>query len=118
MLQQAALRGVHGLRLRNAGKNGARLGLNYVISGSPQDQVALIRARGPWQLIENRTSPHDIVPNRHQALKIGDGFAGLVHHPGTPGKHVWRDGTRRAESQLGRVYAKQMSAAISAAFKA
>jgi hypothetical protein len=50
-------------RLRNVGRNGAKLGVRYDIKGT-NNPTALIRATGPWQIIENRTSAHIIVAKR------------------------------------------------------
>lgn len=50
-------------RLRNVGRSGAKLGVRYDIKGT-RNPTALIRATGPWQIIENNTSPHVIVAKR------------------------------------------------------
>ena len=53
VLQQAAIQGIHGLRLRGVGKKGARLSVNYKLTDVQNMATAFIHARGPWQLIEN-----------------------------------------------------------------
>lgn len=50
-------------RLRNVGKNGSKLGVRYDIKGT-RNPTSLIRATGPWQLIEHNTKPHIIVAKR------------------------------------------------------
>ena len=118
VLQQAAIQGIHGLRLRGVGKKGARLSVNYKLTDTQDMATAFIHARGPWQLIENNTSPHEIDPKRKQALTVGTEFYGSVQHPGTQGKHVWRNGVTRAQRGVKKLYTKQVGAAVKVAFKA
>ena len=46
-------------RLRNVGKNGAKLSVRYDIKGT-RNPTALITALGPWQFIESDTKAHPI----------------------------------------------------------
>lgn len=51
-------------RLRNVGKNGARLGVRsqQVNVGGQMRSEFVVKATGPWQLVENGTVPHGIGP--------------------------------------------------------
>lgn len=71
-------------RLRNAGKNGARLGVRInggTFGGEPK---ALVYATGPWQLIERGTKPHPI--------------------PRLKGSYSGARGLRAQRSKKGRMY--------------
>lgn len=47
-------------RLRNVGSSGALLGVRFDVKGK-RNPTGLIRATGPWQLVENDTQRHFIV---------------------------------------------------------
>lgn len=88
-------------RLSGVGRRGARLSVGFDAPSSTTNPQAVVRARGPWQLIESNTRPHTIKRRRRRAL-AGRGFGPVasVDHPGTKGKHPWTKGVRRAEPQL------------------
>lgn len=95
-------------RLRGVGKKGARLGVRYDVKGQ-RNPVALVRATGPWQFIENDTKAHQIPKARGRRARkryavTPYGVFARVNHPGTKGKHPWRlgvaAGTPRAEREV------------------
>ncbi len=111
------------LRLKNAGRNGARLGVGYEVTRSGDDARARVRARGPWQLVEHPIKPHVITSRyaggsrksraaRVQAGKpLGGGRRAIVmspygprrfvKHPGVRSpKRPWAKGVQAAEPQL------------------
>lgn len=48
------------VRLRNVGKKGARIGVSYNVKEYPTNVTALVRAYGPFHLVENKIEPHQI----------------------------------------------------------
>lgn len=98
--------GIAPARLRGAGKRGARLSVAYNVTGTGTDAAALVFARGPWQLIESDTSPHQIPRTRGgRARRRYAVFGGHVYsrvaHPGTRGQHPWRRGVELARPIVG-----------------
>lgn len=104
---------VSGRRLSRVGRNGARLGVRYDVKGvgSP---TALVRATGPWHLIENPIKPHEERPKAKRragkkALSTPYGPRASVQHPGVKNpKRPWAKGrpaaNAAAEKTLGRTY--------------
>lgn len=92
--------------LRGVGRKGARIGVRFDVKGTG-NPTALVRATGPFHLLERDTKPHEITPKRKQALKIGRGFASSVWHPGTRGKHPWEKGINHAKPLVPRVMADE-----------
>jgi hypothetical protein len=86
-----------------------------------------LKATGPWQLIEENTSPHIIRPKRRSKSK-GRGAKGAIgipgigprayaHHPGTKGKHPWAKGVEKAEPLVAKEMSKTMANIATAAFR-
>jgi hypothetical protein len=102
----------------------ASLGVRYTLSGSETNPSAKLRATGPWQLIEENTSPHTIGPKRRGRARgrrgavvvPGTGPRAVVHHPGTQGKHSWAKGVDRAAPLVAAEMRKQMTNIAVAAF--
>lgn len=72
-------------RLRNVGKSGAKLNVRYDVTGT----TSLLRATGPWHLIENPIKAHPIAVRarrrggaRAKALATPYGPRASVQHPG------------------------------------
>lgn len=109
-------------RLRGVGKKGAALGVRYTLSGSEATPSARLRATGPWQLIEEDTSPHEIRPKKRKskgrgAIAIpGIGVRAYAHHPGSRGKHPWAKGVEKAEPLVAREMSKKTANIAKAAF--
>lgn len=89
--------GVHGGRLQGVGKKGAKVGVRYTVAGTDHP-TALVRATGPFHLIESDTKPHDIKAKKKQAINIpGIGARASAHNTGgSRGKHPWAKGVDRA----------------------
>lgn len=91
---QLAAAGVQNGKLRGVGKRGAKVGVRYDMAG----KKALVRATGPFQLIERDTKAHQIPRARgararkRYAVIPGVGVRAYANHPGTKGKHPWAKG--------------------------
>lgn len=90
-------------RLRNVGRSGTRLGVRYDVKGAT-NPTALLRATGPWHLVENPIQAHTIKVRtrrrggvRAKALATPYGPRMSVQHPGvnrTSGP--WKRGAQKA----------------------
>lgn len=114
-------RDVPGRVLKRVGKKGARLSVSYRVRDNRSDSSAMLRAVGPWQIINNPAKPHKIYrkgarqkgrgarrANRQAifnelfgatgaytggALSMPDGrYRHVVDHPGHAGKQTWQRG--------------------------
>lgn len=119
-LQRAAPSG----RLSGVGRRGARLSVGFDPPKSDTNPTALVRARGPWQLIENPTRPHEIVPkrrrrtrNRRPAVLTPQGPRTRIMHPGTRGKHPWERGVRSSEHLVRQAVQREFHHALVKAFR-
>lgn len=88
-------------RLRGVGKRGAAIGIRVVVTPSPITAEALVKATGPWPLLENDTPPHVIPKERARgkqrvAVVPSVGPRARVQHPGTKGKKPWAHGVDAA----------------------
>lgn len=89
-------------RLSGVGKSGAKVSVGFDVKGTT-NPTALIRARGPLHLVENKTKPHPITPKRRRGgagkvgLRLKDGnVRSAVNHPGTKGQRPFAKGTAKA----------------------
>lgn len=86
--------GVENGKLRGVGKRGAKVGVRYDVLGDK----ALVRATGPFHLLERDTKEHRIpkvrgARARKRVVVIpGVGVRAWANHPGTKGKHPWAKG--------------------------
>lgn len=124
-------------RLRNVGKRGAKVSVGYNVKGT-RNPTALVRMRGPAQLVERDTRPHAIAPRRRgaralrnagargerstnrRALAIpGVGMRPSVRHPGTRGKHPWARGVMRVQHEILPTIAREsgLGRAVGRAFR-
>jgi len=106
-------------RLSGVGKRGAKLGVRFDL----KDTEAVVRATGPWQLIERDTKSAGIIrpKSRRRGRRraggakalAGGGFGpyGAVRDKGTTGKKPFEKGAKRSR----RPVAKQMRGAFSKA---
>jgi hypothetical protein len=91
---QMAAAGVNNGKLRGVGKKGAKVGVHYTLAG----KTALVRATGPFHLIENNTKPHrepkvrGARARKRVVVIPGVGPRAWANHPGTKGKHPWAKG--------------------------
>lgn len=100
-----------GRKLRNVGKKGAKLGVNFKVTGD----TATVKATGPWQIIERNTGPHRInrkSKDKRRALKLPNGYRRSVPHPGTTGKHPWEKGAKVADDKVPKVMADRYMKAV------
>ena len=88
-------------RLRGVGLRGAKVGAGYDMKGSAKP-TALVRARGPLQLIESNTAAHPINRRKRRGKRaLGNQASGfgpvsfVAMHPGTTGKHPFAKGVDR-----------------------
>jgi hypothetical protein len=98
VLAELAAAGAATGRLRGVGRKGARVGVTYTIA----EKTALVRATGPFQLIERDTRAHRIPKERGSRARKrvvvipGVGVRAFAEHPGTKGKHPWEKGVLAA----------------------
>ncbi len=113
-------------RLRNVGKKGAKLGVRYTIRGEGSNVSALVKATGPWPLIEENIPAHLIGPKKKKrgarsgrggGVVVNGGVFRLVHHPGTKGKHPWAKGVTKAEPVVAKEMSKRTANIAAAAFR-
>jgi hypothetical protein len=94
VLGELQVAGVKDGKLRGVGKKGAKVGVTFVVTGN----TALVRATGPFPLIESDTKAHRIPKvrgsrARRRVIVIpGVGVRSFANHPGTHGKHPWEKG--------------------------
>ena len=102
----------------NVGKRGARIGVRYDVRGNGE---AIVRATGPYQLIERDTSGH-VEPKgrrrgRSKVLHIpGIGFRRTVRHPGTKGKHPFERAVREYTPKAPKVFQREVAQAMRKTF--
>ena len=130
--------GVKNGRLRGVGKKGAKIGVRYDIQG--RKNSALIRATGPFQLIERDTKAHRVpklyknqfsatnspllsIPKVSRSAKRGKiaipgvGVRAWANHPGTKGKHPWDKGVVAGIAVQERAAAVALTTALRRAYK-
>lgn len=152
---------VPSMRLKNAGKKststgadgvastsrgGAKLSVSYSTRESGPIATALVKANGPWQLVNNDTKAHKIYRkaarvkgkgsariNQQQklnevfggkgaykggALKLPDGnYRHVVDHPGTKGKKMWQKGVAKGTEDAIKTMRKSVSDALIAGMR-
>jgi len=110
-------------RLKNVGKNGARLGVMYRSRRKGYAMAeGLVTATGKaFPIIENDTRKHSIGEGRFsvkggfsqpsgQVLTVFGKYAGFysrVNHPGTKGKKPWKKGYTRARPHIKKVMRRE-----------
>lgn len=119
-------------RLRNAGKKGGKLSTRVTTFGSDAKPLAIVKAVGPWPLIEYDTPAHLIGAGRTKAsrnalLRNGVGTylkaAGAAHpvlgpiaHPGTKGKLVFHKGVAIGTPKAAAILARSTVSAVGKVF--
>lgn len=97
---QMRVAGVQNDRLQGVGKKGARIGVRYDTTTDKSSVV--VRATGPFHLIESDTKAHQIPKQRGARARKryvnipGVGVRASANHPGTKGKHPWEKGVKAA----------------------
>jgi hypothetical protein len=108
-----------GGRLRNVGRSGAKLGVGFEVSTSGSGARAIVKARGPWQLVERGNRPHVIRPRRRRgkrALSFDGRAYASVRHPGTRGKEPWAKGQAKAGPKVAKILATRYIRAVGSAW--
>lgn len=108
--------GVRGQRLRNVGKKGRKLGVQYTVRKGP-NSTAIVRATGPWPIIESNTKAHNIGEpkgrrGRRRLRVAGQWRTGPLEHPGTRGKHPWGRAAAKSIPMVPKAYDKAISAEL------
>lgn len=115
-IRQSTAAAARGGVLSGVGASGAAVG---VVVQVLRNGDQLVKATGPYQLIERDTSAH-VEPRRRgkKPLKIpGIGYRRYVHHPGTRGKHPFERGLNASLGQVPGVYQREVRGAITRAFR-
>jgi hypothetical protein len=110
--------------LYGVGTRGARLNVRYDIRGTTHP-IALVRATGPFHLIESDTKPHEIKPRRRnrnrrgpaRAVATPHGTFARVQHPGTKGKYPWRNGVKAAAPKVPYVFQTEVHKVLRRLFR-
>lgn len=95
VLAQMQVAGVTNGKLRGVGKKGAKIGVRYDFTGR---DTALVRATGPFHLLERDTKAHRIPKVRGSRARKGVvvipgvGVRAFAQSRGTKGKHPWEKG--------------------------
>lgn len=113
LVKTSVLSEMHTTRLRGVGKKGAKIGVRFDVKGT-KNPTALIRATGPFHLLERDTKAHDITPKKKKkALSIpGVGPRASAHHPGSRGKHPWEKGIKRVDGKIPQVIMREQAASL------
>lgn len=121
VLGQLQVAGVKDGKLRGVGvgKNGAKIGVSFSVTG----RTALVKATGPFPLIESDTKAHRIPREqgkrgrKRYAVIPGVGVRAFADHPGTKGKHPWRKGVIAAQPAAERANGVALTQAMTRAFR-
>lgn len=108
-------------------KGRGRLNTSYNVRQGPEGATSLVRAVGPWQLVENDTQPHDIRPGQTRsgrnrsggakALTIdGELYAYANQTGGSKGRHPWAKGVAEAEPIAVAIFGREQRSALARAF--
>ena len=109
-------------RLRNVGKNGARVGVRYKVRKKGYAMAeGLIMATGPMQLLENKLAPHEIYSKESRVLTVFGKHAGFytrVNHPGVKkNKEPWKKGYKRVKPGIQKDMRKGVFTTVKANYK-
>lgn len=107
-------------KLRGVGRKGARIGVRY-------DQTAggavLVRATGPFHLLESDTKAHRIPLQRGARARKrvvvipGVGVRSFVNHPGSKGKHPWAKGVEVSRLEAGKISQRILTETVTQVFR-
>jgi len=98
VLAQMQAAGVDNGKLRGVGKKGGRVGVRYDLAG----KTALVRATGPFHLLERDNKDHRIPKVRGSRARKrvvvipGVGVRAFANVKGSKGKHPWEKGVAAA----------------------
>jgi hypothetical protein len=116
---QMAAAGASTGKLRGVGKRGGRIGVR---SDATSAGSVLVRATGPFHLLESNTKPHRIPSERggrrRRVVVIpGIGVRSFVQHPGSRGKHPWSKGVVLATPLIDKANKLALQKTIGAIFR-
>lgn len=101
-------------RLRGVGKKGAKIGIRV----DPLGKAVLVRATGPFHLIESKTKAHRIPKDGSpRMVSTPYGVFASVNHPGTKGKHPWAKGVIIATPLVGKAGGDALKRTLGAVFR-
>ena len=93
---------------------GGKWGVGYDVKGF-NNPTALVKIRGPFQLVERDTKPHTIGPRRRgrrssgkKAVAFNGNVRRTVHHPGTHGKGIFAAAKKKAEATVPKIMAQSV----------
>lgn len=104
-------------RLRGVGRSGARVGVRYDVRGV-KNPTAIVRATGPFHLIESDTKAHEIAPRSRRrgggkrAVFTPYGPKARVQHPGTKGRHPFARGVEASLPAVRKIMGSAMTSSI------
>lgn len=116
---QMSVAGVQNGKLRGVGKRGAKVGVRYDLVG----KTALVRATGPFHLIERDNKDHRTPKVRgaraRKRLVVipGVGVRAFANVKGTKGKHPWAKGVIAAVPAAERAGAVALGQTIVKAYR-
>lgn len=112
------------MRLSGVGRKGAKVGVGYDVKGT-KNATALIRARGPFHLVERDVRRHDIAPKRvktgrnrgPKALTIKGRFAASAKNAGgSKGRHPFEHGAKAAQPKAVMAFQREQDKALAKVF--
>lgn len=112
--------GVTGGKLRGVGKKGAKIGVRYDMKTKTE---ALVRATGPFHLLERPTKAHRTPKQRGARAKKrvvnipGIGVRAYANVAGTRGKYPWAKGVKAAIPVQDKVQAIALHQAVLRAYR-
>lgn len=115
---QMAAAGVQNGKLRGVGKKGQKIGVRYDIAGSK----ALVRATGPFHLIERDNKDHRTPKVRGSRSKRrvvvipGVGVRAYANVKGSKGKHPWAKGVAAAVPAAEKAHGLALRQALAKAY--
>lgn len=100
---------------RSNGKGPYKASVGFDIKGT-QNPTALVKARGPFPLVEGNTKPHEIKRKKRrgkkhsQALWLPGGWVtGPLHHPGTRGRFPFRSGVEASRPLVQATFQRELN---------
>lgn len=111
------------------GRGQLKIGASYSVRANASGVTAIVRAKGPLQIVERDTKSHTIpkvkapsgkgrrLKKRHILLIPGIGYRLAVKHPGTKGKHPFERGVDAYKERTGHVMQKAVHEALLRSFQ-
>lgn len=107
-------------RLRNVGKSGAELGVGYEVTVNADGARVILRARGPWGIVEKGHKAYEIRPKRRggkRALSFeGKAFAVVHRSAKSSAKEPWSKGSDKVPDKVSQGLALRYARAATSAW--